>query len=194
MSIAEFEEVFKRGAEQIDDHDIVVALLARPYHPWYARSTHQRLVNPRFMLQWTRLLFHYRFQLDRHFFPCYFVHSVKDRPCPGKFHKITRKQNKKEGGDKPQPPIASSSSRRYLPPKVKSILLLGVETGENDKKGADDRDRLTYYTGSMLVVQIGVRVHPSVRAGILGKASEKRRKETVLMKYSLYSVWINPRT
>src|SRR5712691_6172985 len=32
---------------------IVVALLqvARPYHPWYARTAHQCLINPRFMLQ-----------------------------------------------------------------------------------------------------------------------------------------------
>lgn len=48
--------------------------------------------------------------------------------------------------DGPQPPIASSSSRRYLPPKVKSISILpmGVEReikkrqkGRRQKKGTD---------------------------------------------------------
>src|SRR5260221_7078049 len=80
---------------------IVVALLARPHHPWYAR---------------TALL------------SCHFVNSIKDGPCP---RQIKRKKNKtKKGRNEPQPLIASSSSRRYLPPKVKSMLQLGVETGE----------------------------------------------------------------
>ena len=37
--------------------------------------------------------------------------------------------------------------------------------------------RLTYYTGSVVVVQIGVRVHPSVRARLLGKTGELERVE-----------------
>jgi hypothetical protein len=53
--------------------------------------------------------------------------------------------------------------------------LLDVENGEKDfkKRGGRKGKRPTYY---MVVVQIGVRVHPSVRAGILGKARGKGRK------------------
>ena len=58
--------------------------------------------------------------------------------------------------------------------------LLGIENGEKDfkKRGGRKGKRRTYYTGSMLVVQIGVRVHPGVRAGILGKAREKKEERS----------------
>ena len=78
LAMAQFEQVFERGAEQIDDHHIVVALLARPDHPRHARSTHQRLVDPRLVLQRTVLLFHRRFELDGHFLPCHLVNPVEN--------------------------------------------------------------------------------------------------------------------
>src|SRR5260221_13197094 len=53
------------------------------------------------------------------------MNSVKDGHCP---KQIKRKNKQKKGRNEPQPPIASSSSRWYLPPKVKSMLQLGVET------------------------------------------------------------------
>lgn len=81
LSIAQFEEVLERRAEQIDHHHIVVPLFSRPDHPWHAWSTHQRLVNPRLVLQWTRLFVHRWFELDGYFFPSHFVHSVKDSSC-----------------------------------------------------------------------------------------------------------------
>jgi hypothetical protein len=44
--------------------------------------------------------------------------------------------------DGPQPPIASSSSRRYLPPKVKSILPMGVEREIKKRtKGETSKER-----------------------------------------------------
>jgi hypothetical protein len=81
LAIAQFEEVFQRGAEQIDYHHIVVPLFARPDHPRHTRSTHQRLVYLRLMLQWTRLFVDCRFELDGHFFPGHFVHSVENGSC-----------------------------------------------------------------------------------------------------------------
>jgi hypothetical protein len=81
LTIAQFEEVFERGAEQIDYHHVVVSLFARPDHPWHARSTHQRLVNLRLVLQWTRLFVDDRFELDGHFFTGHFVHSVENGSC-----------------------------------------------------------------------------------------------------------------
>ena len=42
----------------------------------------------------TQLVLHRWFQLDHHF-----AYPIKDGPCPGKFYKIAREQNKKEGSD-----------------------------------------------------------------------------------------------
>src|SRR5712691_5357274 len=58
---------------------------------------------------------------------CHFADSVKDGPCP---RQIKRQKTKQKNENGPHPLIASSSSRRYLQPKVKSMLQLGVETGE----------------------------------------------------------------
>jgi hypothetical protein len=144
LAIAQFEEVFQRGAEQIDHHHIVIPLLARPVHPRYARSTHQSLVYLRLVLQWTRLFVDHRFELDGHFFPGHFVHSVENGSCTDTNQSQLDDKREKDG---PQPPIASSSSRRYLPPKVKSMLSKGVER-EKEKTGK----RLTYYTGFQVVI------------------------------------------
>jgi len=59
------------------------------------------------------------------------MNSVKDGHCP---KQIKRKNKQKKGRNEPQPPIASSSSRWYLPPKVKSVLQLGVETETGEKR------------------------------------------------------------
>lgn len=48
----------------------------------------------------------------------------------------SRPNRRQNGTDGPHPPIASSSSRRYLPPKVKSMPLLPVQ---NPGKGTADR-------------------------------------------------------
>jgi hypothetical protein len=66
------------------------------------------------------------------------------------------------------------------------MLELAVESGERDEKG---ESRLTYYTSLMVLVQKGVLVHAGDDKGM-----EKRKQQLVLVKYFLYSVWINPRT
>jgi hypothetical protein len=97
LAIAQFEEVFQRGAEQIDYHHIVVPLFARPDHPRHTRSTHQRLVNLRLVLQRTRLFFHHWFELDGHFFPGHLVHSVENGSCTDTNQsRLDDKQKRKE--------------------------------------------------------------------------------------------------
>jgi hypothetical protein len=107
------------------------------------------------------------------------VPSVKDGPCPGKFYNITREQDKNEGSDKPLLPIASFSPRQSLLPKVMFVPLLGVET------------RKETHVLYMLVVQIGVVLHPSVRAGarMLGKAWENGSNDSgVCARFALNTV------
>jgi hypothetical protein len=45
LAVAEVEEVFERGAEQIKDHGIVVTFCAEPSHEWNAHSSGKRLVD-----------------------------------------------------------------------------------------------------------------------------------------------------
>jgi hypothetical protein len=68
----------------------------RKGRPWSARVRSKSYEYPL-----TQLVFHYWFQLDPHFVPYRVAHPIKDGPCPGKFHKIAREQNKKEGSDEP---------------------------------------------------------------------------------------------
>ena len=68
-------------------------------------------------------------------------------------------------------------------------LLVVQNPGKRTVESGKEK-RLTYYMGSMQVVQIGVRVHPvsSVRAGVRGKGSKGDKwKEMVLIKYFLCS-------
>lgn len=52
VAVAHFEEVFERGAHEVDDHHIVVALLAGPHDPGDAGAAHERLVYPGFLFEW----------------------------------------------------------------------------------------------------------------------------------------------
>src|SRR5260221_14455985 len=53
------------------------------------------------------------------------------------------------------------------------MLQLGVETGEKRMKRGQMKGNETHVLyGFLVVAQIGVRVHPSVRAGLLGKTRE----------------------
>lgn len=51
MTVAHLEQVFKRGPHEVNNHDIVIALLPGPHDPRHASSAHQRLVYPRLLLQ-----------------------------------------------------------------------------------------------------------------------------------------------
>lgn len=51
MTVTHLEEVFERGAHEVDDHDIVVALFAGPHDPGNAGAAHERLVYPGLLLE-----------------------------------------------------------------------------------------------------------------------------------------------
>src|SRR5260221_5687692 len=95
--------------------------------PIFQEYTHQTFKNAEFLLSWTQLAGPRQFPLFPPLLSCHFADSVKDGPCP---RQIKRQKTKQKNENGPHPLIASSSSRRYLQPKVKSMLQLGVETGE----------------------------------------------------------------
>ena len=66
----------------------------RKGHPWWVRERSKTY-------EYSLTQLHYRFQLDRHIVPRHVAHPIKDGPCSGKVHTITREQNKKEGSDEP---------------------------------------------------------------------------------------------
>jgi hypothetical protein len=82
MAIAHLEEVLERRAQQVDDHDVVVALTAGPHYPGNARATHESLVYLRFLLQRT-VLGNGRLEFYRDFLPCNGVYTEEDLACGG---------------------------------------------------------------------------------------------------------------
>lgn len=124
MAITHFKQILQRWAEQVDNHDIVIALLPRPHYPWYARTTHESFVNLAFLLQWT--IFCYgRLELDGDLLPRDRVHTHKH----GTLEDCLRlRRELKIETRSPQPPVPTiSSSIRYLPPNVGAITFTAVE-------------------------------------------------------------------
>lgn len=82
MSVADLEEILQGRAEEIDDHDVIVALLSGVHNPWHAWTTHERLVDFGFLAKggceragnsWL--------ELDSDFFSGYGVHAEEDGAC-----------------------------------------------------------------------------------------------------------------
>lgn len=57
MAIAHFEEILKRRSQEINDHNVVVTLSARPHNPWYACASHKGFVNLGFLSKRTVVVF-----------------------------------------------------------------------------------------------------------------------------------------
>lgn len=51
VPVAHAEKVFERGAEEVDDHDVVIALFSGPVDPRDARATHEGLVDLALLLE-----------------------------------------------------------------------------------------------------------------------------------------------
>ena len=123
MPIAHLEEVFERRPEKVDNHHVVVTLLSGPNDPGHAGVAHERLVDLGFVLERT-VFCDGGLDFDSDFLAGDGVHAVENGTCDGH---DTRRRRDKSGVVRwmryvPQPPMASSSSRRYFPPNVKSIL------------------------------------------------------------------------
>ena len=119
MSVADLEEILQGGAEEINDHDIIVALFAGVHDPGHAWTTHERLVDFGFLAErgcegagngWL--------ELDSDFFSGYGVHTEEDGAY--EVHE-TGTGTCARTRYAPQPPLAISSSSLYLPPNVTSI-------------------------------------------------------------------------
>ena len=77
MPVAHAEEVLERRPEEVDDHDVVVALLGRPVDPWDTGTTHECLVDFALLLERRRLC-NGRLELDGDFFACDGVYALED--------------------------------------------------------------------------------------------------------------------
>lgn len=82
MFVADLEEILQGGSEEIDDHDIIVALFAGVHDPGNAWATHEGLVNLGFLAKggcegtWNGWL-----EFDSDFFPSYGVHAEENGAC-----------------------------------------------------------------------------------------------------------------
>ena len=77
VAVAHAEEVFERGAEEVDDHDVVVALSARPVDPGDTGTTHECLVDLALLLE-RRGLCNGGLELDGDFLACDGVDALED--------------------------------------------------------------------------------------------------------------------
>ena len=80
MPVAHPEEVLERRPEEVDDHDVVVALTARPVDPGHARAAHESLVNLGLLLE-RRGFGNGRLELDGDFLSGDGVDALEDRAC-----------------------------------------------------------------------------------------------------------------
>lgn len=81
VAIVHFEQVFKGRTHEIDDEDVVVALLSRPHYPRHPRATHECLVYLGLLLEWARHVARdRRFDLDSDFLAGDGVDTQKDAP------------------------------------------------------------------------------------------------------------------
>ena len=77
MPVAHPEEVLERGAQEVDDHDVVVALLAGPVDPGDTRAAHEGLVDLALLLE-RRGLGNSRLEFDGHLLAGDGVHALED--------------------------------------------------------------------------------------------------------------------
>lgn len=78
--MAEIEEIFERGTEEIDDHRIVVALGSEPAHEGDADATGKGLVHLRLVLE-LRVLGLDGLKFDSDLFSRYYVDTEVDVTC-----------------------------------------------------------------------------------------------------------------
>ncbi len=77
MAVAHAEEIFEGGAEEVDDHDVVVALAARPVDPGDAGAAQEGLVDLGLLLERRRLC-NGGLELDGDFLASHGVHALED--------------------------------------------------------------------------------------------------------------------
>ena len=77
MPVAHAEEILEGGPEEVDDHDIVVSLLAGPIDPRDTGATHEGLVDLALLLE-RRGLGNSRLKLDGHLLAGDGVHALED--------------------------------------------------------------------------------------------------------------------
>ena len=82
VPVAHPEEVLERGPEEVDDHDVVVALPARPVDPGDAGAAHEGLVDFALLLE-GRGLCYGGLELDGDFLACDRVDALEDGSCGG---------------------------------------------------------------------------------------------------------------
>ena len=82
VPVAHAEEVLERGTEEVDDHDVVVALLSGPVYPGDARAAHESLVDLALLLE-RRGLGYCGFELDGDFLTGDGVHALVDGTWSG---------------------------------------------------------------------------------------------------------------
>jgi hypothetical protein len=117
MPVADLEEIFQGGSEEIDDHDVIVALLAGVHDPGNTWPAHERLVDLRFLAEGGRERAGDGWlELDSDFFAGDGVHAEEDGAW-GMHEMAACARTRYE----PQPPLAISSSSLYLPPNMTSI-------------------------------------------------------------------------
>jgi len=117
MLVTDLEEIFQGGSEEIDDHDVVVALLAGVHDPGHAWATHERFVDFGFLAEGGRERAGDGWlELDGDFLAGGGVHAEEDGAW-----RCVRCGDVRTDQDAPQPPLAISSSSLYLPPTVTSI-------------------------------------------------------------------------
>lgn len=79
MTITHFEEILKRRPQEINDHNIIVPLPARPHNPWHTGASHERLVDLGFLAKRAVVVFcKGRLELDCNLLACDGVHSQKN--------------------------------------------------------------------------------------------------------------------
>jgi hypothetical protein len=172
MTIAQFEEIFEGGTEEVDNHDIIVALLARPDYPGHAGATHQSLVNLGLVLQWTVLLLHGRLQLDCHFFARHCMNSIKDgswttAKCIKKKEKVRQERGR----------TTATNSELFLETilatkgKVHTIKSGERWVGETQYEKRKEGERPTYYIALILIIQIGDQKHSASKSQRTGSGA-----------------------
>ena len=80
MPVTHAEQVLERRTQQVDDHDVVVALLAGPVDPGDTRAAHEGLVDLALLLE-RRGFCNGRLELDGHLFACDGVNALEDGSC-----------------------------------------------------------------------------------------------------------------
>ena len=122
VPVADLEEIFQGGSEEIDDHDVIVALLAGVHDPGHAWPAHERLVDLGFLAErGCERAGNGGLELDSDFFAGDGVHAEED----GAWGIMSRRPRRARTRYAPQPPLAISSSSLYLPPNVTSIETAG---------------------------------------------------------------------